>query len=120
MHPQDIAELHGDGCRNEYQRAFEVSRQRRQPRDDRAHARNVARELGRYVVVTQDEVHCSITDAILGCDYAIDSIHQWQDLAVARATELCAYSVAFVFTPEPDPAPPAAVEQGMPEDYIPF
>lgn len=74
IHPQDLDEIHGDGFRNEYQRAHFVSSVRSPRIDERAKAQRIADNLGVFVVLAQITHYCRITDGLLGASFEIKQV----------------------------------------------
>lgn len=92
IHPDDAADMGGDGYNNEYQRAFAHS-QSTQPRSegDGKKAKELAKQ-GKFVVTTEDDVHCKTTDAVMGSCISINSVHNTYEEAEKAATELDKYA----------------------------
>lgn len=90
INAQDLAEEFGDGCSNEFQRAFEVSRmsEHRVDISDKIAAMVAA---GRFVVTTDDYVHCRYTDAVLFSQENIAGDFASRAEAEAKADELSGY-----------------------------
>src|SRR4051812_11422160 len=70
MHPDDEADMQGDGYSNQSQRAFAHSKMTTPIKNDTENAKELAKQ-GKYVVVVSDDVHCKSTDAVLGCSASI-------------------------------------------------
>jgi hypothetical protein len=118
---QDQAEEFGDGCTNEFQRAFAVSQMTTPRRNDRSKAAALVR-AGKFVVLHCYPVYCRATDAVLGEACAIVSVANTYEEAVGK--------VLNAGEPDPEdryevlPAPAAQVSAYVPQaesgEEVPF
>jgi hypothetical protein len=110
------ADLAGDGFRNEYQRAYFVSRMNRPLKDEHALAARL-HAAGRVVVCAEYEVCCPTTDGLIGYDWVVLKDFATREDALAYLgdgeDESC-----HIYTPEPPPAP--APQTPIEDDEIPF
>jgi hypothetical protein len=103
MHPDDAADMQGDGYSNQSQRAFAHSKMTTPINNDTEKAKELAKQ-GKYVVVVTDDVHCKSTDAVLGCSVSIykvcDNAQEANDVIAKLHTENGGDIRADIISPE--------------------
>lgn len=85
----------GDGCTNEFQRAFEVSRMSEHRIDISGDIAALV-AAGRFVVTTDDYVYCRYTDAVLFTQENIAGDFASRAEAEAKVDELSGYCDGFL------------------------
>lgn len=120
-HPEWDVE-HGDGYTNDFQRAFAHSQAtQKRPQGQRKEAEELAKK-GKFVVISDNNIHCKTTDAVLGSCVAIEGVFDTEEEANKKAEEIAPYTDGVgVITPDSikpktyhDPKPSAG------EDDVPF
>lgn len=120
-HPEWDVE-HGDGYTNDFQRAFAHSQAtQKRPQGQRKEAEELAKK-GKFVVISDNNIHCKTTDAVLGLCVAIEGVFDTEEEANKKAEEIAPYTDGVgVITPDSikpktyhDPKPSAG------EDDVPF
>lgn len=118
MNAFDLESDFGDGCNNEFQRAFEVSRMNT-PRIDISGKIAELVKAGRFVVTTNDLVYCRYTDAVIGAQESIAGDYATYAEALAKAEDVHLYGDGNVSI-YPNPNAPVFTAQNAENDLVPF
>jgi len=92
IHPEDTAEEHGDGYRNDAQRAFAHAQTTHGPTEDDTEKAKALAAQGKYVVISINNMHDKATDAVLGQHVSIESVHPNSQEAEKAAAALVGHS----------------------------
>jgi hypothetical protein len=112
-------EIEDDGCRNEYQRAFARSQMQRERHDARDLAKRLAAD-GLFVVLEAVDVHCPITDGLLGQDYYIRAAFGDRKAAEAMCNAMQGHCDNVGIVDSATYQPPVSVAPASPDEDIPF
>lgn len=109
---------HGDGYTNDYQRAFAHSRATNPvPEGDKKKAEDLAKK-GKFVVISNNDVHCKTTDAVLGSCISIEGIFDTYEEAEKKANEIGSYMDGVgVITPDSVNNPPSKEDPKSDKDF---
>jgi hypothetical protein len=105
---------------NEFEAAYDLSRREYDPADEldliMGHV-----DAGKYVVVVEHEVCCKFTDALLGREQRIYSVHDTLEAARAACGEEC--DVLYIMGPDARSPQEVAMDEHLldvPDEDIPF